>query len=325
MRKKKKGKSRKIPKNDNNNTGTIAYKTITAMVRQSELFARDANEPIELDPDLISPKARDFQEKLGKRIVGQDRAVRRVCQAYQMFLAGMTDGNRPIANLLLLGPTGSGKTRIVEAAAEVLFNDPLAVMKIDCAEFQHSHQIAKLIGSPPGYLGHRETSAMLTQENLDRFHTPENRLTFVLFDEIEKASDSLWGLLLGIMDKATLTLGCNRRVDFSKTMIFLTSNLGSREISTLTTGGIGFVPKSYSNTGSLDQKIYRTGTAAAQKRFPPEFSNRIDKTIVFRSLNETHLKIILELELKELQNQITKGSGIKLKEELAMVIEFTKN
>lgn len=269
MRKKKKGKSRKIPKNDNNNTGTIAYKTITAMVRQSELFARDANEPIELDPDLISPKARDFQEKLGKRIVGQDRAVRRVCQAYQMFLAGMTDGNRPIANLLLLGPTGSGKTRIVEAAAEVLFNDPLAVMKIDCAEFQHSHQIAKLIGSPPGYLGHRETSAMLTQENLDRFHTPENRLTFVLFDEIEKASDSLWGLLLGIMDKATLTLGCNRRVDFSKTMIFLTSNLGSREISTLTTGGIGFVPKSYSNTGSLDQKIYRTGTAAAQKRFPP--------------------------------------------------------
>lgn len=281
------------------------------MVRQSELFARDANEPIELDPDLISPKARDFQEKLGKRIVGQDRAVRRVCQAYQMFLAGMTDGNRPIANLLLLGPTGSGKTRIVEAAAEVLFNDPLAVMKIDCAEFQHSHQIAKLIGSPPGYLGHRETSAMLTQENLDRFHTPENRLTFVLFDEIEKASDSLWGLLLGIMDKATLTLGCNRRVDFSKTMIFLTSNLGSREISTLTTGGIGFVPKSYSNTGSLDQKIYRTGTAAAQKRFPPEFSNRIDKTIVFRSLNETHLKIILELELKELQNQITKGSGTK--------------
>ena len=144
--------------------------------------------------------------------------------------------------MLFLGPTGSGKTRVVEAATEVLFDDPHAVVKIDCAEFQHSHEIAKLIGSHPGYLGHRETSPMLTQENLDKAHTDDTKLTFVLFDETEKASDSLWQLLLGILDKATLTLGDNRRVDFSNCVIVMTSNLGAREMSLVTEGQMGFAP-----------------------------------------------------------------------------------
>src|SRR5205814_5378218 len=151
----------------------------------------------------------------------------------------MNNPQRPIGTMLFLGPTGSGKTRVVEAAAEVLFNEPHTVVKIDCAEFQHSHEIAKLIGSPPGYLGHRETSPMLTQENLDRTHTDDVKLTLVLFDEIEKASDSLWQLLLGILDKATLTLGDNRRVDFSKCMLAWTSILGARDMAELITGGIG--------------------------------------------------------------------------------------
>jgi ATP-dependent Clp protease ATP-binding subunit ClpB len=142
--------------------------------------------------------------------------VRRMSGLYQIFLAGMNPPNRPIGTMLFLGPTGSGKTRVIEAAAEVLYGDANAIVKIDCAEFQHSHEIAKLIGSPPGYLGHRETSPMLTQENLDRMHTDDMKLSLVLFDEIEKASDSLWQLLLGILDKATLTLGDNRRVDFSR-------------------------------------------------------------------------------------------------------------
>src|SRR5687768_2823469 len=193
-----------------------------------------------LDPDQKSPRAQGFGGKLGTRIVGQERAVRRMGAFYQFFLAGMTPPNRPVGTMLFLGPTGSGKTRVVEAAAEVLFGDANAVIKIDCAEFQHSHEIAKLIGSPPGYLGHRETSPMLTQENLDRYHTEETKLSLVLFDEIEKASDSLWQLLLGILDKATLTLGDNRRVDFSRTMVILTSNLGAREMSELISGGIGF-------------------------------------------------------------------------------------
>jgi len=175
---------------------------------------KQIEETVFLDPDQKSPRAQDFEERLEARIVGQERAVRRMTGLYQIFLAGMNPINRPIGTMLFLGPTGSGKTRVIEAAAEVLFADPNAVVKIDCAEFQHSHEIAKLIGSPPGYLGHRETSPMLTQENLDRMHTEECKVTLVLFDEIEKASDSLWQLLLGILDKATLTLGDNRRVDF---------------------------------------------------------------------------------------------------------------
>ncbi|MGH9826599.1 MAG: AAA family ATPase, partial [Blastocatellia bacterium] len=193
-----------------------------------------------LDPSLKSPVAQDFEDGLRERIIGQERALKTLTSLYQVFQAGMTSGNRPIGTMLFLGPTGSGKTRVVEAAAEILFGDSSAVIKIDCAEFQHSHEIAKLIGSPPGYLGHRETPPMLTQESLSRCHTEANPFSLVLFDEIEKASDSLWQLLLGILDKATLTLGDNRRVDFSQTMIFMTSNLGAKEMSELITGSIGF-------------------------------------------------------------------------------------
>lgn len=267
-----------------------------------------------LDPDLKSPRAKEFEDKLMGQIVGQERAVRRMSGLFQIYLAGMNNPSRPLGTLLFLGPTGSGKTRVVEAAAEVLLNDPHAVVKIDCAEFQHSHEIAKLIGSPPGYLGHRETSPMLTQENLDKSHTEDTKLTFVLFDEIEKASDALWQLLLGILDKATLTLGDNRRVDFSRTIVIMTSNLGAREMSEMISGGIGFAnPKSAKNPNDteLDLKIYRTALEAAKRKFSPEFMNRIDKVVVFRSLKEHHLRQILGIELKHVQNRITESAGTK--------------
>ena len=268
---------------------------------------------VALDPDRKSPRAQEFEEKLARLIVGQERAVRRISGLYQIYLANMQNPGRPIGTFLFLGPTGSGKTRVVEAAAEVLFADSNAVVKIDCAEFQHSHEIAKLIGSPPGYLGHRETSPMLTQENLDRYHTEQDRLTFVLFDEIEKASDALWQLLLGILDKATLTLGDNRRVDFSRTMIFMTSNLGAKEMSELITGSIGFAPAPGGSLGEtdVDQKIYRTALDAARRKFSPEFMNRIDKVVVFRSLREVHLKQILDLELQKVQDRIMLAAGAK--------------
>src|SRR6202163_4028856 len=210
-----------------------------AELKREEMNApeKQIDETVYLDPDQKSPRAQDFEERLGARIVGQERAVRRVSGLYQIFLAGMNPPNRPIGTMLFLGPTGSGKTRVIEAASEVLYADPNGVVKIDCAEFQHSHEIAKLVGSPPGYLGHRETSPMLTQENVDRMHTDDLKLSLILFDEIEKASDSLWQLLLGILDKATLTLGDNRRVDFSRSLIFLTSNLGGTEITDLMSGG----------------------------------------------------------------------------------------
>lgn len=267
-----------------------------------------------LDPDRKSPRAADFEDRLSDRIVGQERAVRRLSGLFQIYLAGMNNPSRPIGTMLFLGPTGSGKTRVVEAATEVLFDDQHAVVKIDCAEFQHSHEIAKLIGSPPGYLGHRETSPMLTQENLDKAHTDETKLTFVLFDEIEKASDSLWQLLLGILDKATLTLGDNRRVDFSRTIVIMTSNLGAREMSDMISGGIGFAPTKQgkpAEDNEIDSKIYRTALEAAKRKFSPEFMNRIDKVVVFRSLKEHHLRKILEIELRDVQNRITESAGTK--------------
>ena len=193
-----------------------------------------------------------------------------------------------MGNLLFLGPTGSGKTRVVEAMAESLFGDAHACIKIDCAEFQHSHEIAKLIGSPPGYLGHRETHPLLTQEALNQWFTEKLKLSILLFDEIEKASDSLWQLLLGILDKATLTLGDNRRVDLSQCIIILTSNLGASEMTDLVDGGLGFAPKVVEVDASFDDKIQRTAVEAARRKFTPEFMNRIDKTVVFKTLRDEH-------------------------------------
>jgi len=269
-----------------------------------------------LDARVKSPRVQEFDEKLAMRIVGQENAVRGMSSLYQLFLAGLNQTNRPVGTLLFLGPTGSGKTRVVEAAAEVLFGDANAVIKIDCAEFQHSHEISKLIGSPPGYLGHRETSPLLSQENLDRFKTEETPLSLVLFDEIEKASDSLWKLLLGILDKGTLTLGDNRRVDFSRCVIVMTSNLGAREMSGLMSAGIGFAGAPRPNSArdgdsNMDEKIYRTAVQAASRNFAPEFMNRIDKVVVFHSLNEQHLRQILDLELCALQERILRSATTK--------------
>src|SRR6516165_1659393 len=211
-----------------------------------------------LDPTRRSSDAQDFETALRRKIVGQDPAIEKVVEIYQMFLAGLNAPGRPVGNLLFLGPTGSGKTRVVEAMAESLFGDPRAVIKIDCAEFQHSHEIAKLIGSPPGYLGHRETHPLLTQEALNQWHTDRLKLTLLLFDEIEKASDALWQLLLGILDKPTLTLGDNRRVDLSLCIIIMTSNLGAGEMTNLVEGGMGFAQRPKKVDATLDTKIDRT-------------------------------------------------------------------
>src|SRR5881275_2249001 len=236
---------------------------------------------LSLDPTKRSSDTIEFQNYLRAKIVGQEEGVQALVDLYQVFRAGLNSPGRPVGNLLFLGPTGSGKTRIVEAAAEILFGDARAVVKVDCAEFQHSHEIAKLIGSPPGYLGHRETHPLLTQEALNQWHTEKLKLSLLLFDEIEKASDSLWQLLLGILDKATLTLGDNRRVDLSQCVIIMTSNLGAGEMNELITGGMGFGRKSNQVDTRLDDKITRTAVEAARRKFSPEFMNRIDKAVVF--------------------------------------------
>jgi len=262
-----------------------------------------------LDPTLRSNDAKEFENALRRRIVGQDAAVEKVVEIYQMFLAGLNAPGRPVGNLLFLGPTGSGKTRVVESMAESLFGDSRACIKIDCAEFQHSHEIAKLIGSPPGYLGHRETHPLLTQEALNQWHTEKLKLSILLFDEIEKASDSLWQLLLGILDKATLTLGDNRRVDMSQCIIIMTSNLGAGEMTNLVNGKLGFAPAKVEVDAALDDKISRTAVDAARRKFTPEFMNRIDKTVVFTTLRPEHLRQILEIELGMVQQRILMASA----------------
>ena len=268
-----------------------------------------------LDPTKTGREAESLEQSLRRTIVGQDEAIQQIVNIYQMHLTGMSAPGRPIGNFLFMGPTGSGKTRIVEATAEALVKNPRAVIKIDCAEFQHSHEIAKLIGSPPGYLGHRETHPLLSQEVLNQYHTDTTKISFVLFDEIEKASDALWNLLLGILDKGTLTLGDNRKVDFSRAMIFLTSNLGAAEMSSLMSPKLGFncVRESSQdaacrNDDKLNAKIGKTGVEAARRKFTPEFMNRLDKVVVFRPLGESELRKILDIELNMVQQRIFNAS-----------------
>ncbi len=258
----------------------------------------------QLDPTIRSTDTHDFQASLREKIVGQEEGVQSLVDMFQVFCAGLNSPGRPVGNLLFLGPTGSGKTRIVEAAAEILFGDARAVIKVDCAEFQHSHEIAKLIGSPPGYLGHRETHPLITQEALSASHTEKLKLSFLLFDEIEKASDALWQLLLGMLDKATLTLGDNRRVDLSQTVIFLTSNLGGGEITELMQGGMGFVRPTEKPAAGFDEKIERTAVEAARRKFSPEFMNRLDKVVVFHPLRREQLERVLEIELGQVQQRV---------------------
>jgi ATP-dependent Clp protease ATP-binding subunit ClpB len=259
---------------------------------------------LSLDPNIRSAETIEFQKSLRAKIVGQDEAVQALVELFQVFTAGLNSPGRPVGNLLFLGPTGSGKTRIVEAASEILFGSPRAVIKIDCAEFQHSHEIAKLIGSPPGYLGHRETHPLITQEALAAYHTDKLKLSFLLFDEIEKASDALWQLLLGILDKATLTLGDNRRVDLSQTVIFMTSNLGGSDITDLFAGGYGFVKSADKPQDDVYQKVERTAIEAARRKFSPEFMNRIDKLVVFRPLKRDELQSVLDIELGMVQKRV---------------------
>ena len=260
-----------------------------------------------LDTASLGDEALDLKTSLQQRVIGQNPAITEISNAYQMHLTGMTSAGRPIGSFLFLGPTGTGKTHTVEATAEALVKDRGAVVKIDCAEFQHSHEIAKLIGSPPGYLGHRETHALLSQEAINKHHTDKVKISFVLFDEIEKASDALWNMLLGVLDKATLTLGDNHKVDFSRSMIFMTSNLGAREMNDILRPKLGFNPLQQSHTtGDFEAqaiKLTKAANQAVQRKFTPEFINRLDKIITFQPLGQTELKSILDLELADIQSR----------------------
>lgn len=253
-----------------------------------------------LDLSRRNPTLDPLASMLEKRVVGQPEAVRCLTNLVEGYMSGLGDSTKPAGNALFLGPTGTGKTLAVEAMCEGLVGDPRACIKIDCAEYQHGHEIAKLIGSPPGYLGHRETHPLLTQEALSKFHKPGFEFSVLLFDEIEKASDTLWQLMLGVLDKATLTLGDNRVVDFRKVAIIMTSNLGGRDISSAITGeGLGF--KAVGGFVADDARNEAIALEAAKKHFTPEFMNRLNNVVVFKTLTREQIAQIMMLELGMIQ------------------------
>ena len=259
-----------------------------------------------LDTNETTKISKLLSQQFSNKVVGQKAAPTKLVEIFDAYTAGLVNPRHPAGTVLFLGPTGTGKTHVVEMFAESMFGNASAYVRIDCAEFQHSHEIAKLIGSPPGYLGHRETKPALSQEYLNKYHTESLKFSIVLFDEIEKASDALWSLLLGILDNATVTLGDNTKVDFSKSVIIMTTNLGSREMANR---GIGFVEPSALVD---DARMSKIAISAARSKFSPEFMNRIQHTVVFKTLTVEQITQVLEMELYKLNMQLFTASSYQV-------------
>lgn len=262
-----------------------------------------------IDTTICSSKVNELKARFASRIVGQPDATDALVRVLENQQGGFADPRRPLGSLLFLGPTGTGKTSSVEAMCEGLFGFRDAMVKIDCGEFEHSHEIAKLIGSPPGYLGHRETPPRLTQEALNSYQTAEFPMNIVLFDEIEKASDALWQLLLGVLDKGLLTLGDNAVTNFTKSVIVLTSNVGASQMATmLGENPLGYaVERNFSN-----KKLKDVAMSAARKKFSPEFLNRLDEIVMFNTLTKDQVQEIMGLELGYLQSKLFSKNGSRL-------------
>ena len=274
--------------------------------------------PQVLDPSVRSEDAQKLYDRLVATVIGQDRAVRQFVKVYQHIQVGLNKPDRPAGVFLFMGPTGVGKTELVRATAEYLLGKKEAITRIDCGEFQASHEVSKLIGSPPGYVGYDDKktgSARLSQKNIDQYQTPKNKINFVLFDEIEEANDALFSAILQILDAGRLTLGNGEEVDFSHSVVIMTSNLGERETQAALMGkGIGLRPDKVEK-GTLTDNVYGLSKKAAEKRFKAKFMNRLDRIIVFRSLSQESLQKILNIELKDLQLRIWRAPSKKWTEE----------
>lgn len=258
----------------------------------------------------VSEPAEDLTSILSSKVVGQPNVINVIVPYIEMFQAGLAPENRPVGVFLLLGPTGTGKTRTVEALAEALHGSARNVLKIDCGEFQMEHEVAKLIGAPPGYLGHRETQPMLSQQKLTSVASDRSALSLVLFDEIEKAAPSLTRLLLGVLDRGVLRLGDNSVVNFEKSLVFLTSNLGAKEMMREINPEFGFASATGGGTREdLTQKLQGIALVAVRKKFSPEFINRIDHVITYRPLDAESFSAITDLEIANLQSHVNTRLG----------------
>jgi ATP-dependent Clp protease ATP-binding subunit ClpA len=252
----------------------------------------------------------DLSTVLSQKVVGQPAATRVIVPYIQMFQAGLAPEGRPVGVFLLLGPTGTGKTKTIEALAEILHGSPKNLLKIDCGEFQMEHEVAKLIGAPPGYLGHRETQPMLTQQKLNSVTSEKNNISLVLFDEIEKAAPSMTRLLLGVLDKGILRLGDNSTVNFEKSLVFLTSNLGAREMMRELNPDFGFQSaRGGAERADITNKLQNIALVAVRKRFSPEFVNRIDCIITYQPLTPESLSAILDQQIVDLQAHVNTRLG----------------
>jgi ATP-dependent Clp protease ATP-binding subunit ClpA len=243
-------------------------------------------------------------------LVGQGDAIEAIVPYIHMHNAGLSPEGRPIGIFLLLGPTGTGKTRTVEALAETLHGSSKNLLKVDCGEFQMEHEVAKLVGAPPGYLGHRETQPMLTQARVNAVASENSGISLILFDEIEKAAPSMSRLLLGVLDKASLRLGDNSTVNFEKTMIFLTSNLGAKSIQRANKTEFGFEATLPHETVER-KKLQGIGMTAVRQRFPPEFINRIDSVVTYKSLDRRACGQILDQLMQNFARLIHKRLGVR--------------
>jgi CheY-like chemotaxis protein len=265
--------------------------------------------PVSQIPSLSPPATHDLVALLAQKLVGQSAATKAIVPYVYMYQSGLAPVNRPAGVFLLLGPTGTGKTKTVEAIAELLHGDEKKILKIDCGEFQMEHETAKLVGAPPGYLGHRETTPMLTQQQLAEVTSRDCDLALVLFDEIEKAAQSITKLLLGILDKGILRLGDNTVVDFEKSLIFFTSNLGAREMMKEINPNIGFQSANAKSPTDLTTRLESIALGAVRKRFSPEFVNRIDAVVTYNPLDAGAIETILEHDLQALQNHVNLRLG----------------
>src|SRR5438270_1401365 len=265
-----------------------------------EMTAMDHNSELGINASQVASEC-DLINLLAQKVVGQSAATKAIIPYVYMYQSGLAPESRPAGVFLLLGPTGTGKTKTVEAIAELLHGSERKIVKIDCGEFQMEHELAKLIGAPPGYLGHRETVPILTQQKLADATSERSNLALVLFDEIEKAAQSMTRLLLGILDKGILRLGDNSTVNFEKTLIFFTSNLGTREMMKEINPDIGFQSSSARSRAELSNRLERIALSAVRKRFSPEFINRIDAVVTYQPLDAESLATILDQHLEQLQ------------------------